>query len=308
MNILNIMMLRLLNLLFFFVTNYSTAILSSTAMLSRMSSAPTVTKTYNTKDADASHQYALRFTNTLCGTTTCMYPGNSCYLNIGGLLKQCTIHHITPGFITVTIQMSDNLYVDKPILMFNYSLLSEMPHPVDLIASKLVVGAHVGVKYNYEGEIYYGMILHIEPIARGVHIQFENGQCEKFTEKTFSQQSKLKGGWCFVSPFTLMCQTYGALESPNHVQMESLTDITHMIHDNNVDTTDAIDATVATQIDATDATKIDATQIEPTDIFNESTDHDDHETFDFDFLIFDENTIDEAIQNSDIMDDFMDCP
>jgi hypothetical protein len=265
-------------------------------------SIPSVTQTYNTKDRSAVPQYALRFVNTLCGTTTSIYPGNCCYLNIGGLLKSCIIHHITPGFITVTIQMSDNFYVDKPILMFNYSLLSEMPHPVDLVASKLVVGAYVGVKYNFEGEKYYGIILHIEPIARGVHVQFENGQCEKFSKQTFSQESKLKGGWCFVSPFTLICQTYSALDQPNHIQMESLTDITHMINDINVDAIDATDATDATKIiDATDATKI-----EPTDIVNESTNHDEQETFDFDFLIFDENTIDEAIRNSDIMDDFMD--
>ena len=265
------------------------------------SAPPTVTQTYNNKDLSATPQYVLRFTNTLTGDTTSMYPGNCCNLKIGGLLKQCTIHHITPGFITVTIQMSDNLYVDKPILMFNYSLLSEMPHPVDLIASNLEAGAHVAIKYNFEGEIYYGMILHVEPIAHGVHVQFEDGSREKFTKETFSPENKLKGDWFFVSPFILMCQTYGTMDPFNHVRMETLTDITHMIHDNdnNVE-----------QCDATDAPKIDATQIEPMDTFNESTDHDNHETFDFDFLIFDDNTINEAIQNSDIMDcsAIKDCP
>lgn len=265
---------------------------------------PTVTQTYNIKDLSAAPQYALRFTNTLTGDTTSIYPGNCCNLKIGGLLKQCVIHHVTPGFITATIQMSDNLYVDKPILMFNYSLLSEIPHPVDLIASRLVPGAHVGVKYNFEGEIYYGVVMHVEPIARGVHVQFENGHCEKFTKETFSPENKLKGDWFFVSPFILMCQSYGTIDPCNHVQMESLTDITHMIHDNdnNIDQCDATAFPTATaSIDAT--ASIEATKIEPTDIFNESTDqYHDHKIFDFDFFLFDDDTIDEAIQNSDIMD------
>lgn len=266
------------------------------------SPAPIVSRTYNIKNLSASHQYALRFTNTLCGLTTVVYPGNSCYLNIGNISKQCTIHHITPGFITVTIQMSNDLYVDQAILMYDYSLLVQMPHPVDLITSILAVGAYVGVKYDFEGEIYYGMITYIEPVARGVHIQFENGQCEKFTEETFSQGSKLKGGWCFVLPFTLMCQTYCASDSLNHVQIESLTDITHMIHDKNTDAIDVTDAIDATKIDAIQFGAIDATQIEPTDVFNYSTDHDNHETFNFDLFLFNENTIDEAIQNHNIMD------
>jgi len=225
---------------------------------------PTVITTVITK-ANAETNYVLYFAGTMAGNDTLLYPSNACNILVDNLLKPAIIRCIKPGCVTVTIQMSPTLFVDRSILTYDHVLFSEMPHPVDINTRDLTPGAHVCVNYKMEGERYYGIVTHIEPIALGVHVQFEDGTEVKFSRATFSQKSKLKGDWFFVSPFVLMCHTYVAAED-YHKQC--------------------------------DAEKGDAiVPFDKTELF-------DIDSFDIDSFQFDESTIDEAINNSDIMDSF----
>ncbi len=48
-------------------------------------------------------------------------------------LLPCTIQHVTPGFVTVTIQVGPDVYIDQPILSSKFELLSAVTHNVDHI-------------------------------------------------------------------------------------------------------------------------------------------------------------------------------
>ena len=238
-----------------------------------MTAPPTVTTTETT----AEPCYALHFADTI-GNGTYLYPTNVCYILVDALLKPALILSITPGCVSVTIQLSPTLFVDKSILAFDHVFISEIPHPVEHSSHDLTPGAHVCVKYKMKGERYYGRVSNIEPIARGVHVQFEDGSEVKFSRETFNQKSKSKGGWFFVTPFVLLCHTYAAAEAHHHLH-----DATHTIINNpaSLETSDAGDAGDAAMGDAivpfgkTDFPYLDSFQ-------------------------FDARTIDEAIYNSDI--------
>lgn len=239
---------------------------------------PTVITTVITK-VNAETNCVLSFAGTMAGNKTLLYPSNVCNILVDNLLKPAIIRCIQHGRVTVMIQMTPTLFVDKSILTFDHVLFSEMPHPVDTNTRDLTPGAHVCVNYKMEGERYYGIVTHIEPIALGVHVQFEDGTEVKFSRATFSQKSKLKGDWYFVSPFVLMCHTYAAAED-YHKQCDA----------------DAELGDADAELGDADAELGDKNvPLDQTELF-------DIDPFDIDSFQFDESSIDEVINNSDIMD------
>tara|TARA_B110001450_G_scaffold108380_2_gene102551 strand:- start:886 stop:1617 length:732 start_codon:yes stop_codon:yes gene_type:complete len=212
------------------------------------------------------NQHALSIERTL------LYPGNACNIQMGNQLKVCILHNITPASITVTVETNPGRFVDKDISRFDYSLLSVIAHPM-IGQQQLSPGSYVCVKYESPGEKYYGIVVHVEPNARGVHVQFEDGQVTKFTKETFSDESRNNGSWYFVVPFVMLCQEYEETTSKN-IQMVG--DFAHM--DN-----------MSSSMDEED---ID-------DIFSEVesaiTKRPDRYTYDFDLLWLNQNNIDKVI-------------
>jgi hypothetical protein len=258
-----------------------------------------VTQVHDTTNV-LNKQYIVSFMDKFTKQLTNMFPGNVCNIYIGGRLLPCIIQHVTPGFVTVTIQVGPDVYIDQPILSSKFELLSAVTHNVDHITTVLSVGAHIGMRHQYVGEKYFGIVVHIEPIAQGVHVRFENGDFVKFKKESFSPTSKSNGDWCFVAPFTLMCDTYGTNpSSTTHVKMNDLTDITHMI---DTDTNNGVGAVAADDAKNSDAkffqenifnaTMVDAFEPIPMD-----------QSAGFDSFIFNEDTIDEACDNADLMDE-----
>tara|TARA_B110000091_G_C13743861_1_gene444562 strand:+ start:187 stop:1017 length:831 start_codon:yes stop_codon:yes gene_type:complete len=247
-------------------------------------------------------QNVLSFMNPFTKIITNMFPGNVCNIFIGGCLLPCTIQYVSLGFVTVTIQVSPDVYIDKPILFNNFEKLSAMVHNVDHMTTVLSVGAFVGMRHQYVGEIYFGIVVHIEPINHGVHVRFENGDFVKYKKETFSPTSKVNGEWCFVEPFTLMCDTYKANASTmNHMEMDNYTDISCLINTTATNTVvGAVDAVDAVDANIFDANIVDATTSEPIDI-DQSAAFD--ALADFDSFVFDESIVDEACNNADLMDE-----
>ena len=258
-----------------------------------------VTQVHDTTNV-LNKQYVVSFMDKFTKQLTNMFPGNVCNIYIGGRLLPCTIQHVTPGFVTVTIQVGPDVYIDQPVLSSKFELLSAVTHNVDHITTMLSVGAHIGMRHQYVGEKYFGIVVYIEPVARGVHVRFENGDFVKFKKESFSPTSKSDGEWCFVAPFTLMCDTYGTNpSSTTHVKMNDLTDITHMI-----DTNNGVGAVAADDANIFDANIFDATMEDA----SEPIPMDQSAGFDalahFDSFVFDEDTIDEACDNADLMDEY----
>lgn len=214
-------------------------------------------------------QHALCFQNQLTGEKTHIYPGNGCNIIIGGRLKGCILQNITPVSITVTVETNPGLFVDKDISPFDYSLLSVIAHPT-IGQQRLSPGTYVCVNYKSPGEKYYGIVAHVEPNARGVHVQFEDGQLTKFTKETFSDESRNNGSWCFVVPFVMLCQEFEGKTSKN---IQTTDDFAHM--DN------MPSSSIEEDID---------------DIFSEIEDAiTNRYTYDFDLLWLNQNNIDKVI-------------
>ena len=250
-----------------------------------------------------SKQNVLSFMNPFNKRITNMFPGNVCNIYLGGRLLPCTIQYVSHGFVTLTIQVGPDIYIDQPILFNNFEKLSAMVHNVDHITTVLSVGAFVGMRHQYIGEIYFGIVVHIEPIAHGVHVRFENGDFVKYKSETFSPTSKVNGEWCFVDPFILMCDTYRANASTmTHVEMDNFTDISYLID------TAATNTVVVNEVDAVDANIFDANIFDATmEDASEPIDMDQSAGFDalahFDSFVFDEAIVDEACNNADLMDE-----
>ena len=261
-----------------------------------------VTQVHDTTNV-LNKQYVVSFMDKFTKQLTNMFPGNVCNIYIGGRLLPCTIQHVTPGFVTVTIQVGPDVYIDQPVLSSKFELLSAVTHNVDHITTVLSVGAHIGMQHQYVGEKYFGIVVYIEPVARGVHVRFENGDFVKFKKESFSPTSKSDGEWCFVDPFTLMCDTYRANASTmTHVEMDNFTDISYLID------TAATNTVVVNEVDAVDANIFDANIFDATmEDASEPIDMDQSAGFDalahFDSFVFDEAIVDEACNNADLMDE-----
>jgi len=217
------------------------------------------------------NQHALLFDG-LTAVRTLLYPGNACNIIMGDQLKACILQNITPTSITVTVKTNAELFIDKEISPFDYSLLSVIAHPM-IGQQQLSPGACVCVEYDSPGEKYYGIVDHVEPNARGVHVQFEDGQLTKFTKETFSDKSRNNGSWYFVVPFVMLCQEYEGTTSKN-IQMVG--DFPHM--DN-----------MSSSMDEEDIDDI-FSEIESAIIKRP-----DRYTYDFDLLWLNQNNIDKVI-------------